>query len=165
MGRCFPVKIFLEDIPQPITIEPFVPQKRAKLGEPGVAPSAGPREKLENVPAYVRSTIEIPAMSARFVPFSPEVSWGPTRAAHSQLVIEDHPDKGPEVLVLHSLCPTIEGAPYCLVINPHCREEVIHKGSLNGQASLVVPETRGEGVGALGGESLTRKRRVTAGLS
>ena len=61
--------------------------------------------------------------------------------------------------MLHSLCPTIGGAPYCLVINPHCREEVIHKGSLIGQASLVIPETQGEEVGALGEGSLTRKEK------
>ena len=33
-----------------------VPQKRARLAGTGVAPSARPREKLENIPAYARST-------------------------------------------------------------------------------------------------------------
>ncbi len=45
------------------------------------------------------------------------------------------------------------------MINPHCREEVIHKGSLIGWASVVIPKTQVEGVGALGGESLTQKER------
>ena len=135
------------------------PPKRARLTAAGVVPSAKAETKLENIRAYAQSTIKIPAMSARFVPFSPEVPWELVRAGHSQLVIEDHLDKGLEVLVLHSLCPTIEGAPYCLVINPHCREEVIHKGSLIGWASVVIPETQFEGVGALGVESLTRKEK------
>jgi len=94
---------------------------------------------VSNISIFCKETQEIPACSARFVPFHTggKLPLSVAKAGILQIEPTEEDSEKIQMLIMPSLCQVLDGSAYCLVVNPQMSRTTLQKDAKLGTVSVL----------------------------